>query len=68
MAQSVTANALFPLSWAAVAAGALRIEATHAPSSHWIVVYGRGLIWGPPGVAWGLTMTCVQPLLDRKVG
>jgi L-rhamnose-H+ transport protein len=57
VAQSVTANVLFPLSWAAVAPAAFWIEAAHIPWSHWIVAYGWGLIWGLGGVAWGLTLT-----------
>ncbi|MGA2181670.1 MAG: L-rhamnose/proton symporter RhaT [Bryobacteraceae bacterium] len=57
VAQSVTANVLFPLSWAAVVPAAFWIEAAHIPWSYWIVAYGWGLIWGLGGVAWGLTMT-----------
>jgi hypothetical protein len=57
VAQSVTANVLFPLSWAAVVPAALWIEAARLPWSHWMVGYGCGLIWGLAGVAWGLTMT-----------
>jgi L-rhamnose-H+ transport protein len=57
VAQSVTANVLFPLSWAAVAPPAFWIAAAHIPWSHWMVAYGWGLLWGFGGVAWGLTMT-----------
>jgi hypothetical protein len=46
VAQSVTANVLFPLSWAAVAPAAFRIEGADTPSSHSIIAYGWGLTWG----------------------
>jgi L-rhamnose-H+ transport protein len=57
VAQSVTANVLFPLSWAAVVPAAFWMQAAHIPWSHWVVAYGWGLVWGFGGVAWGLTMT-----------
>jgi L-rhamnose-H+ transport protein len=57
VAQSVTANVLFPLSWAAVAPTAFWVQAARIPWSHWIAAYGWGLIWGLGGIAWGLTMT-----------
>lgn len=57
VAQSVTANLLFPLAWAAVVPAAFWMEAAHIPWSHWMVAYGWGLIWGLGGVAWGLTLT-----------
>jgi L-rhamnose-H+ transport protein len=57
VAQSVTANVLFPLLWAAMVPAAFWTEASHIPWAHWIVAYGWGLIWGLGGVAWGLTMT-----------
>jgi len=57
VAQSVTANLLFPLSWAALAPAAFWSQAAHLPRSHWIAAYAWGLIWGMGGAAWGLTMT-----------
>jgi hypothetical protein len=57
VAQSVTANVLFPLSWALVVPAAFWTEAAHIPWSHWMAAYGWGLIWGLGGVAWGLTLT-----------
>jgi L-rhamnose-H+ transport protein len=57
VAQSITANVLFPLAWAAVVPAAFWVQAAHIPWSHWVVAYGWGLIWGLGGVAWGLTMT-----------
>jgi L-rhamnose-H+ transport protein len=57
VAQSVTANVLFPLSWAVVVPSVFWREAARIPWSHWMVAYGWGLVWGLGGVAWGLTMT-----------
>ena len=57
VAQSVTANLLFPLLWAALVPAAFWSQAAHIPRSHWIAAYGWGLIWGMGGAAWGLTMT-----------
>jgi len=57
VAQSVTANVLFPLAWALVVPAAFWVEAGHVRGSHWVVAYGWGLFWGFGGVAWGLTMT-----------
>jgi len=57
VAQSVTANLLFPLLWAAVVPAAFWSQAAHIPRSHWITAYEWGLIWGMGGAAWGLTLT-----------
>jgi len=57
IAQSVTANVLFPLVWAAVVPAAFWDQAARLPWSHWAASYGWGLIWGLGGVAWGLAMT-----------
>lgn len=56
MGQSVTANVLFPLVWAACVPAAFWNQAAHLPWSHWLSVYAWGLVWGLGGVAWGLTM------------
>jgi L-rhamnose-H+ transport protein len=55
--QSVTANVLFPLVWAALVPATFWNQAAHLPWSHWLSAYGWGLIWGLGGVAWGLTLT-----------
>ena len=55
--QSVTANVLFPLVWAAFAPAGFWKAAAHLPWSHWVSVYAWGVVWGFGGVAWGLTMT-----------
>ncbi|MGC9970303.1 MAG: L-rhamnose/proton symporter RhaT [Bryobacteraceae bacterium] len=57
VAQSVTANVLFPLSWAAVVPATFWSQAARIPWFHWAASYGWGLIWGLGGVAWGLAMT-----------
>jgi L-rhamnose-H+ transport protein len=56
-AQSVTANFLFPLVWAALVPGAFWVQAAHIPPSHWITSYGWGLLWGAGGIAYGLALT-----------
>jgi len=55
--QSVTANVMFPLVWAALAPAEFWREAAHLPWSHWLAAYAWGLLWGLGGVAWGLTLT-----------
>jgi L-rhamnose-H+ transport protein len=55
--QSVTANVLFPLLWAALVPAEFWRIAAHLPSSHWLAAYAWGLLWGLGGVAWGLTLT-----------
>jgi len=55
--QSVTANVLFPLMWAALAPAGFWREAARLPWSHWLAAYAWGLLWGLGGVAWGLTLT-----------
>jgi L-rhamnose-H+ transport protein len=57
VAQSITANVMFPLAWAAIVPAAFWSQAAHIPWSHWAACYGWGLIWGWGGVAWGLAMT-----------
>ncbi len=57
VAQSVTANVLFPLGWAAVVPAVFWSQAARIPPSHWVAAYAWGLFWGAGGVAWGLTMT-----------
>ncbi len=57
VAQSVTANVLFPLAWAIVVPAAFWTQAARIPWSHWLASYGWGLFWGVGGIAWGLTMT-----------
>lgn len=56
VAQSIGANVLFPLVWAAVAPAPFWSQASRAPWSHWVVSYGWGLVWGIGGAAYGLTM------------
>lgn len=56
VAQSITANVLFPLSWAAVVPGPFWSQAAQIPWSHWVAAYGWGLIWGLGGAAYGLTL------------
>ncbi len=57
VAQSVTANVLFPLVWAAALPAAFWMEVARIPWSHWIGAYGWGIVWGLGGMGWGLTMT-----------
>lgn len=57
VAQSVTANILLPLVWAAMAPGVFWEQASRLPYSHWIMSYGWGLVWGLGGVTYGLTLT-----------
>ncbi|HXN47895.1 MAG TPA: hypothetical protein VN893_14705, partial [Bryobacteraceae bacterium] len=42
VAQSVTANVLFPLAWAVVVPAAFWSQAAHIPWSHWLACYGWG--------------------------
>jgi len=55
--QSVTANLVFPLIWAAAASPAFWRHAILIPWTHWLFVYAWGLVWGLGGLAWGLTLT-----------
>lgn len=52
IAQSVTANVLFPLAWAMVVPAPFWTHGTRIPWSHWLASYGWGLIWGLGGLAW----------------
>jgi hypothetical protein len=45
VAQSVVANFLLPLVWAAVVPGVFWDQAYRVPYSHWVAAYG----WGPSG-------------------
>jgi L-rhamnose-H+ transport protein len=56
-AQSVTANLVFPLLWAALVPGAFWDQAVRIPTSHWITAYGWGLLWGAGGIAYSLALT-----------
>ena len=57
VAQSVMANILLPLAWAAVVPGVFWDQASRVPLSHWVAAYGWGLVWGLGGVTYGLTLT-----------
>jgi len=57
VAQSLTANVLFPLAWAALVPAEFWSLAGRIPWFHWLTSYGWGLIWGVGGIAWGLTLT-----------
>ncbi len=57
VAQSVTANVLFPLGWAVLVPAGFWREAGRMPWPHWLATYGWGLIWGVGGAAWGLSLT-----------
>lgn len=57
VAQSMTANVLFPLAWAAAVPAAFWYQAARLPWSHWVASYAWGLVWGFGGVAWGLALT-----------
>jgi L-rhamnose-H+ transport protein len=57
VAQSVMANILLPLVWAAVAPGVFWEQASRVPLSHWLAAYAWGLVWGLGGVTYGLTLT-----------
>ena len=57
VAQSVMANILLPLAWAAVVPGVFWDQASRVPLSHWVAAYGWGLVWGVGGVTYGLTLT-----------
>ena len=57
VAQSVIANILLPLVWAAVVPVVFWDQASRVPYSHWVAAYGWGLVWGLGGVAYGLTLT-----------
>ena len=59
VAQSVMANILLPLVWAAVAPAVFWDQASRIPYSHWIAAYGWGLVWGLGGVTYGLTLTAL---------
>jgi L-rhamnose-H+ transport protein len=59
VAQSVTANILLPLAWAAVVPAMFWDQASRIPYSHWVASYGWGLVWGLGGVTYGLTLTCL---------
>jgi L-rhamnose-H+ transport protein len=56
VAQSVTANLLFPLCWALLVPGIFWVEAGRIPISHWLSSYCWGLLWGAGGVTYGLTL------------
>jgi L-rhamnose-H+ transport protein len=56
-AQSITANVLFPLFWAALAPNTFWHLARSLPASHWILSYGWGLLWGAGGVAYSVALT-----------
>lgn len=55
-AQSVTANLLFPLLWAAMVPRAFWEQCLGLPAAHWIACYAWGLLWGAGGVTYGLAL------------
>ena len=57
VAQSVLANIVLPLTWAAVVPGVFWDQASRVPLSHWVAAYGWGLVWGLGGVTYGITLT-----------
>ena len=57
--QSVTANVVFPLFWAALTPREFWTEAIRLPASHWLASYGWGLLWGIGGVSYGLALSAI---------
>jgi len=56
VAQSVSANVLFPLIWCVIVPAGFWHQVAQIPPSHWLVSYAWGLLWGLGGVAWSLTL------------
>src|SRR3954466_14541880 len=56
VAQSVTANVIFPVAWALVVPDPFWTVALYVPPAHWVSSYGWGLLWGIGGIGYGLIL------------